>query len=126
MTIISFVAVHLNTLFCTTFKEKDCMTRCASLLENFFNQGYYPIEHLAWGIDNKLVQGKSSSLWYLGSNFWVGSLMMNVIRNLCQLAHLKQDEIAHKRKALLDSHLAPVSTGHNDSGKEKATTLRSR
>ena len=51
---------------------------------------------------------------------------MNIVTNVRQLGKLRLDEMMYKRKALLDSHLAPVSSRHRDIVEENETNLRSR
>jgi peroxin-11C len=73
--------------------------RLTTLIDNFFGQAYYPVEHIAWARDQKLISGQSNNLWTLGILLWLGSLCVSVAQSLWLLRKLqKEEEIWRKQR----------------------------
>ncbi|XP_031556737.1 peroxisomal membrane protein 11C-like [Actinia tenebrosa] len=72
-------------------KEEDLFLRLTTLIDNFLGQAYYPVEHIAWARDNKILQGKTNLLWAVGILLWLGSLCVSIIQSLWLLRRLRKD-----------------------------------
>ena len=53
---------------------------------------FYPIEHIAWAMDKKLLAGKSAKLWDFSLYCWIVSLVACIIRDLCLIKKIQQEE----------------------------------
>ncbi|XP_065334914.1 peroxisomal membrane protein 11C-like [Cloeon dipterum] len=65
-------------------EEKDKILRILGIMSNIVDQLYYPLEHIAWASDNKLISLKSGSdSWWLASTVcWCISLYLQLLRSL--------------------------------------------
>ncbi|KXJ14313.1 peroxisomal membrane protein 11C [Exaiptasia diaphana] len=81
-------------------KENDMFIQVTTLVSNFFMQSYYPIEHIAWARDHKILTGKSGKLWTLVIFLWLGYLLISIAQSLWLLKTLKnvEDESAEDHK----------------------------
>ena len=61
-------------------QERDTLTRSLSLLCNAANQCFFPVEHVAWAADNKMLDIKSDRLWTAGLVLWATSLATSILR----------------------------------------------
>ncbi|XP_073240697.1 peroxisomal membrane protein 11C-like [Porites lutea] len=80
-------------------EESDKIVRWTNLFDIFCGLTFYPLEHIAWARDKKILRGKSAKLWDLGLYCWIGSLTACILRDLWLLKKLQQE-----RKATSKSH----------------------
>ncbi|KAL3885369.1 hypothetical protein ACJMK2_025440 [Sinanodonta woodiana] len=104
-------------------KEKNQTVRMIQILSNITNQLYFPIEHVAWLIDKKVVNLSSTSTpWWLASiALWAVSLVLDILRSLVLILK-KRRESQRLRK---ESHLnAPEESETTEMGKDIKQQLR--
>lgn len=70
-------------------EERDKVVRWTNLVDIFCGLTFYPLEHVAWARDKKLLAGKSEKLWDLSLYTWIGSLIACIIRDLWLLRKLQ-------------------------------------
>ncbi|XP_070545936.1 peroxisomal membrane protein 11C-like [Ptychodera flava] len=79
-------------------QERDPVVRWLSVTKNLFDQSFFPLEHIAWLGDKKIMQMKSTSKWMQASIIvWTISLTLGIIISLRQLMKLKRREKALMR-----------------------------
>ncbi|XP_068247052.1 peroxisomal membrane protein 11C-like [Palaemon carinicauda] len=73
-------------------RGEDQTQRVLKLANNIVDVLYYPVEHIAWLQDVKVLRGKSERLWNLCIVIWAISLSLTIIRSLHQISILKQQK----------------------------------
>ncbi|XP_064088547.1 peroxisomal membrane protein 11C-like isoform X1 [Macrobrachium nipponense] len=73
-------------------RGEDRTQRLLKLVNNIFDMLYYPVEHIAWLQDMKVLRGKSQGLWNLCIVIWAISLSLTIVRALHQISILKQQK----------------------------------
>jgi len=71
-------------------QEEDKITRWLSVIRNFADQLFYPIEHIAWASDQQIVHLDSSSWWYSSTFLWLLSLYLNLLKVIRSLFILQR------------------------------------
>lgn len=71
-------------------KGEDQTVRVLQVVNNVVDQIYYPVEHIAWLRDVKVLRGNSSGLWNVSLLLWGFSLCLTIFRSLRRIAILKQ------------------------------------
>ena len=63
-------------------QERDPLTRILSLIGNFSGMIYFPIEHIAWASDHKILslRNGSASWWTAGIVCWNISLITGLLK----------------------------------------------
>ena len=93
MHLLLIILGNVSTLFevwCFSFcQERDKVVRWTNLVDIFCGLTFYPLEHVAWARDKKLLAGKSEKLWDLSLYTWIGSLIACIIRDLWLLRKLQ-------------------------------------
>ena len=112
MYLLLIILSNVSTLFevwCFSFcQERDKVVRWTNLVDIFCGLTFYPLEHVAWARDKKLLAGKSEKLWDLSLYTWIGSLIACIIRDLWLLRKLQ-----HLQKSRLVSSLVMSLTNIN-------------
>ncbi|XP_059486748.1 peroxisomal membrane protein 11C-like [Neocloeon triangulifer] len=108
-------------------EEKDKILRILGILSNIVDQLYYPLEHIAWAADSKLITLKngSDSWWLASTTCWCLSLYFQLLRALrlfsnaqkalknCQSDERRAATLrANQRGYLLLAIQATVDLGH--------------
>ena len=83
---------EIHVLFLLSLQESDKIVRWTNLFDIFCGLTFYPLEHIAWARDKKILRGKSAKLWDLGLYCWIGSLTACILRDLWLLKKLQQQE----------------------------------
>lgn len=94
--------------------EPDSMKRTLSLICNAANQLFFPVEHVAWAVDHKLLQlsGSGSSRWWTaGIALWAVSLAASILRSLRSIYLLKQSCIKLHNQRNLESPIKGDAAG---------------
>ncbi|XP_060082984.1 peroxisomal membrane protein 11C-like [Ylistrum balloti] len=86
-----------NLVYGTGSKEPVTAIRILQLISNFVNQLYYPVEHIAWLGDRKIISVESNKFWLLGLRIWATSLLTEIIKNLVKI-RLAQMEMKGVKK----------------------------
>ena len=73
-------------------QERDNIVRWTNLVDIFCGLTFYPLEHIAWARDKKLLHGKSDKLWDWSLYCWIGSLIACIVRDVWLLRKLHQQE----------------------------------
>ncbi|XP_029190706.1 peroxisomal membrane protein 11C-like [Acropora muricata] len=73
-------------------EEKDKIVRWTNLVDILSGLTFYPLEHIAWARDKKLLPGNSSKFWDASLYCWIVSLVACIIRDLWLLKKLQQRE----------------------------------
>lgn len=69
--------------------EPDKLLRLLNLLTNAVDQGFYPIEHIAWAAENNIISLKNADSWSLANSFcWVISLYLTLLSCIRKLGLL--------------------------------------
>ncbi len=66
-------------------------SKLAELLSVLCGLLYYPAEHMAWLVDNKLVPGKSTSLWTVATMLWGTPLLITALQSTTALININQE-----------------------------------
>ncbi|XP_068744726.1 peroxisomal membrane protein 11C-like [Montipora capricornis] len=97
-------------------EERYKIVRWTNLVDILSGLTFYPIEHIAWAMDKKLLAGKSAKLWDFSLYCWIVSLVACIIRDLWLIKKIQQGE---KNKPGVktesqshDSSLSSSSTRH--------------
>ncbi|KAG0725440.1 Peroxisomal membrane protein 11C [Chionoecetes opilio] len=61
-------------------KEGDWLVRWLEVANTVVDQLFFPVEHLAWARDVKIVRGSSSPLWHASLLLWAASLVLTILR----------------------------------------------
>uniref|UniRef100_A0A0P4W5U7 Uncharacterized protein n=1 Tax=Scylla olivacea TaxID=85551 RepID=A0A0P4W5U7_SCYOL len=61
-------------------KGKDWIVRWLEVANIVVDQLFFPVEHLAWARDVKILRGSSSSLWHASLLLWAASLVLTILR----------------------------------------------
>lgn len=64
------------------------MEKLAKLLNGLCTQFYYPVEHIAWAADQKLLSVNSTPLWTVAIILWALPLLIALIQKLKQMVKL--------------------------------------
>ncbi|XP_077997042.1 peroxisomal membrane protein 11C-like [Glandiceps talaboti] len=73
--------------------ERDPVIRWLSVIKNIFDQAFYPIEHIAWLGDKKIIQIQSTAKWMIASVVvWAVSLTISIIITLRKLLKLQREK----------------------------------
>lgn len=87
-------------------QERDKVVRWTNLVDIFCGLTFYPLEHVAWARDKKLLGGKSDKLWDLSLYTWIGSLIACIIRDLWllkKLCHIGKSKSISRTQLVNDS-----------------------
>jgi len=103
----------------TGAQEKDLVKRCLSLVCNAANQLYFPVEHIAWAADQKLIQISSSRWWTAGIALWAISLLSNILRSLRTISLLGESCAKLRKQRNLES---PDKSDKSDISFKQATS----
>ena len=87
--ILSNVSTLFEDWYFSFCQERDKVVRWTNLVDIFCGLTFYPLEHVAWARDKKLLAGKSEKLWDLSLYTWIGSLIACIIRDLWLLRKLQ-------------------------------------
>ncbi|KAK7084831.1 Peroxisomal biogenesis factor 11 gamma [Halocaridina rubra] len=71
-------------------KDEDDTVRTLQILNNVVDQLYFPVEHIAWLRDVKVLRGTSTGLWNISLLLWGISLCLNILRSLRRITLLKK------------------------------------
>ncbi|GIY11105.1 peroxisomal membrane protein 11C [Caerostris extrusa] len=71
-------------------QEKSVLLRILGVVKNLLDQIYYPVEHVAWAADRKLIKADSSIFYTIGAALWGASSYMSVIRSLIMMSVLQR------------------------------------
>jgi peroxin-11C len=65
------------------------LDKLADFVNDLSNQLYYPVEHVAWAVDNNLLAGNSTPLWTTAVVLWAVPLLIALIRTITRLAGVR-------------------------------------
>ncbi|XP_065193273.1 peroxisomal membrane protein 11C-like [Sycon ciliatum] len=85
--------------------------RMLGIVQNVFDQLYYPLEHIAWACDVGVLKRPSAFWWVASIAAWAGSLLTSLITKLVKLTQLNL-AIARERTATLPSSTSAASSAH--------------
>ena len=109
MHLLLIILSNVSTLFevwCFSFcQERDKVVRWTNLVDIFCGLTFYPLEHVAWARDKKLLAGKSEKLWDLSLYTWIGSLIACIIRDLWLLRKLQHLQKSRSVSSLVMSYV---------------------
>jgi len=75
-------------------KEPDRVLRWSNVLSNVVDQLYYPLEHVAWAADKKIISTSSTPWWYCAVGAWAISLYIGIVRAIrCIIILRRQKEL---------------------------------
>lgn len=95
-------------------KGEDRVVRCLDLASIVVDQLFFPMEHLAWARDVKLLRGSSSPLWHASLLLWAASLVFTILRSLRKISLMQQyaseltAEEKEKREEQRDAELLTI------------------
>ncbi|XP_006821413.1 peroxisomal membrane protein 11C-like [Saccoglossus kowalevskii] len=79
-------------------QEKDATIRWLNVAKNICDQCFFPVEHIAWAGEAKIIDVKSPTPWSVASvMIWASSLVLGCIISIKKMHTLKM-----KKKTLLD------------------------
>ncbi|XP_014280201.1 peroxisomal membrane protein 11C isoform X1 [Halyomorpha halys] len=90
-------------------EDPDRLMRFCGLAVNFLDQVYYPLEHVAWAADCKLLKIKSDPWWTASTICWALSMyfmifkslryfmLLRNLKNLVKPSHLNSGEAVLRR-----------------------------
>ncbi|KAK3886826.1 hypothetical protein Pcinc_009051 [Petrolisthes cinctipes] len=71
-------------------KGKDQVVRCLDVMTTMADQLFFPMEHIAWARDIKVLKGNSSYFWHASLLLWGLSLVLSILRSLRVIFLLKR------------------------------------
>ncbi|XP_048832640.1 peroxisomal membrane protein 11C isoform X2 [Brienomyrus brachyistius] len=77
--------------------EEDAGVRWICVINNLADQLYYPLEHIAWAADARLIGVKSARWWTLSTLMWAVSLLMNILRSVRVILLLRKKMRKNRR-----------------------------
>ncbi|XP_072033234.1 peroxisomal membrane protein 11C-like [Amphiura filiformis] len=97
-------------------KEKDPLVRVLSLIKGCIDQLFFPVEHIAWAAENKLIDIGSAKWWLISVSMWGISLCFDIMR--CAVQLLKQHQKIKTVRKDLETEHPPSSDGHDADASE--------
>lgn len=82
-------------------QKPDDFLHWSTFVSNLSCQLYYPLEHLAWLADSKLVSFSSERLWKYAIVTWVIYSMIQLIQCIYKLKMMYSEQKLHKQKSSL-------------------------
>ncbi|EDO38486.1 predicted protein [Nematostella vectensis] len=76
--------------------KDDLMLRVTKILSNTAIQIFYPVEHIAWARDNKIIHGDSARLYALSVYCWLVSLCLDALQSVWSLLQERNKYSQHK------------------------------
>ena len=83
--------VPLYYFFRSYMQDVSLPAKLAELFSVLCGLLYYPTEHMAWLVDNKLVTGKSTSLWTIAMVLWGLPLLISALQSTTALMSINQE-----------------------------------
>ena len=83
--------VPLYYFFHSYMQDVSLPAKLAELFSVLCGLLYYPTEHMAWLVDNKLVTGKSTSLWTIAMVLWGLPLLISALQSTTALMSINQE-----------------------------------
>lgn len=71
-------------------KGKDRILRYLEVVNTLVDQLYFPVEHIAWARDIKVLRGSSKTFWNVSVLLWGLSLVLTILRSLRHIFLMKQ------------------------------------
>ncbi|XP_038079403.1 peroxisomal membrane protein 11C-like [Patiria miniata] len=71
-------------------QEKSLWLRVLGLANNLMDQLFFPLEHIAWAADKKLINVSSSPWWVLCIAAWGLSLSFSILRSVTMIMGLRR------------------------------------
>ncbi|XP_071514694.1 peroxisomal membrane protein 11C-like isoform X1 [Panulirus ornatus] len=71
-------------------KGKDRILKYLEVVNTLVDQLYFPVEHIAWARDIKVLRGSSKTLWNVSVLLWGLSLVLTILRSLRHIFLMKQ------------------------------------
>jgi peroxin-11C len=68
------------TLLITSLQEPDKLARIIGILINAADQLYFPLEHVAWASDHRIVSLRSTPWWTASTVCWAVSLYLSLVK----------------------------------------------
>lgn len=86
-------------------KEEDTIMRCLSVVCNFADQLFYPVEHVAWAIDQQLITINGTPWWHSSTFLWFLSLYCNLLKVLRSIFLLRRQQVTLLKSDCSRAHL---------------------
>lgn len=71
-------------------EEKGFFLRLLGVVQNIFDQIYYPVEHIAWAADKRLIKAESGIFSMAGIVLWAASCYISIARSVMMMSHLQR------------------------------------
>lgn len=107
-----------NLSYGTGSKEKSGALRILNLITNLANQSYYPVEHIAWLADRKVINTDSKKWWGIGIMIWATSLFAEILKQIVGIAIIRKKLQKLKKQQYLESS--------DESGDEPSASTESK
>ncbi|XP_069101811.1 peroxisomal membrane protein 11C-like [Argopecten irradians] len=91
-----------NLVYGTGSKEPVTVLRVLQLISNFVNQLYYPVEHIAWLGDKKILNIETGRIWLLGLRIWATSLLTEIIKSVIKIRLAKIERKGLQKQEFLE------------------------
>ncbi|PSN58400.1 Peroxisomal membrane protein 11C [Blattella germanica] len=88
-------------------EEQDIVMRILGVLTNAVDQLYFPLEHIAWASDHKLVSFRSTNWWTASTICWALSLYLNLVKTVRYLTILQNHKACLKGVDVNAVHYLP-------------------
>ncbi|XP_052813709.1 peroxisomal membrane protein 11C-like [Mya arenaria] len=107
-------------------KEKNTWLRCLQLLGNLANQVYYPLEHIAWLADRKILE-RNSGPWGLACLVaWAVSLLTEIFKSILQIRLIRRAQIQLLKERELEAQEERETAEMSTSLKGQIKVLKSQ
>ncbi|XP_072174000.1 peroxisomal membrane protein 11C-like [Diadema setosum] len=73
-------------------QERSSLMQVIGVLQNIVNQLFFPIEHIAWAADNKLIDIPAGRWWTLSVTAWLTALCLGIIKSSGTLLELQEQK----------------------------------
>ncbi|KAG8183810.1 hypothetical protein JTE90_027735 [Oedothorax gibbosus] len=71
-------------------KDEHAVARVLGVLKNLLDQVYFPVEHMAWAADQKIVKAQSSYFYTFGTILWGLSSYIGIVKSLIMMSVLQR------------------------------------
>ncbi|KAK3595431.1 hypothetical protein CHS0354_003426 [Potamilus streckersoni] len=107
-------------------KEKNQTVRIIQILNNIANQLYFPIEHVAWLIDKKVIGFSSTSAtwWVATVAIWAMSLLLEILKSLVLILQKRKESQRLRKESYLNAPDERETTEMGKDIKQQLRTLR--
>ncbi|GFY58418.1 peroxisomal membrane protein 11C [Trichonephila inaurata madagascariensis] len=101
-----FPMLHFTLNYGLGSQEKTILMRVLGVVKNLLDQIYYPVEHVAWAAEKRLMKANSYLLYTAGAALWGLSSYISIVRSLIMMSILQRQTKGLKNVVLHEKIVA--------------------